>query len=75
MSCCSQPSWFRQLLLVSALGAGALATLLVPPYREIAFEAEDEKPVSSPLSAEGTSHGMTGVDVDLHHLNFVRSMG
>jgi hypothetical protein len=47
----------------------------VPPYREIAFEAEGEKPASNSMPPESTSHGMTGVDVDLHHLNFVRNTG
>ena len=61
------PSWIRQVLLLSALGAGALTTLLVPPYQEVALVPDDEKPVSSSESQSGTN-GMTGVDVDLRHL-------
>jgi hypothetical protein len=63
-------SWFRQVLLLSALGAGALTTLLVPPYQEVALVPDDEKPMSS-LESRGGTNGMTGVD--LRHLNFVRS--
>jgi hypothetical protein len=72
MSRSHQPSWIRQMLLLSALGAGALTTLLVPPYRDVALLPEDEQPAASTASPGGTSQGMSGVDVDLHHLNFVR---
>ena len=64
------PSWIRQVLLLSALGAGALTTLLVPPYQEVALVPDDEKPASSSES-RGGANGMSGVDVDLRHLNFV----
>jgi hypothetical protein len=68
------PSWIRQLLLLSALGAGALTTLLVPPYQEVAMVPDDEQPVSR-SDSHGGSNGMTGVDVDLRHLNHIRNTG
>jgi hypothetical protein len=74
MNCCYEPSWSRKLLLLSALAAGGVATQFVPPYQEIAFLPKEEA-VSAPASPGSTSRGMTGVDVDLHHLNFIRSLG
>jgi hypothetical protein len=60
------------MMVLSALGAGALATLLVPPYREVALVPEDEKPVAAPQSPGNTSHGMTGIEKDTPHRNFRR---
>jgi hypothetical protein len=73
MSHGQQPSWVRHMLLASALGAGALATLLVPPYREVAFAPEDDGPASHAASPDSTHRGVTGVDADVHHRNVVRS--
>jgi hypothetical protein len=75
MNCCHEPSWFRKLLLLSALAAGGVATLFVPPYQEIAFVPDDQEAVATPVSPGRASRGMTGVDVNLHHRKFVRSNG
>jgi len=69
-------SWFRTLLLLSALSAGGLATLFVPPYRELASMPEEAGETASAPSSPGQgSTGVTGIDVDLRHLHMVRSIG
>jgi hypothetical protein len=69
-------SWFRTLLLLSALSAGGVATLLVPPYRELASMPEEPREtVSAPATPGGSPDGMTGIDVDLRHLDFVQRIG
>jgi len=69
-------SRFRSLLLLSALAAGGLATLFVPPYRELASMPEEEtETASAPLTPGASSSGMTGVDVDLRHLRTIQSIG
>jgi hypothetical protein len=72
MNHCHEPTWFRKMLVLSALVAGSVATLFVPPYREVAFIPEDREAVTTPGSS---SRGMTGIDVNLHHRNLVQSNG
>jgi hypothetical protein len=67
-------SWLRTTPLLLALMAGVVATQLVPPYRDIAY-ALKEGAKSSPASPGQNSSGMTGVDVDLRHLQFATSIG
>lgn len=69
-------SWFRSLLLLLALSAGGIATVFVPPYVELASMPEDRSETAfAPVSPGSRSAGMTGIDVDLRHLSFVRSIG
>jgi hypothetical protein len=69
-------SRFRSLLLLTALSAGALTTLFVPPYRELAFMPEDaSETASAPTSPGRNSSDVTGIDVDLRHLRIVGSIG
>jgi hypothetical protein len=69
-------SWYRSLLLLSALLAGGVVTLFVPPYRELASMPEEPSAtVSTPSKPGPDSAGVTGIDVDLRHLSFVRSIG
>jgi hypothetical protein len=75
MNHCHEPSRFRMLLLILALAAGGVATLFVPPYREIAFVPDDREAVTTPVSSGSASRGMTGIDVKMHHRNFVRNNG
>jgi hypothetical protein len=71
-----EKSWVRTGLLLLALAAGGLATLLVPPYRDIAYAADDQEQAMAarPKPGRGSSD-MSGIDVDLRHLKYVASIG
>jgi hypothetical protein len=76
MNGCHKTSWRRLLPLLAAFAAGGLATQLVPPYRELAFAPQKSgKPQAVPSSAGSSSPGMTGIDVDMRHLDYVRGVG
>ena len=69
-------SWSRSLLLLSALSAGGVATLLVPPYRELAsMPQEQSESVSVPATPGASRSGITGIDVDMRYLDIVQSIG
>jgi hypothetical protein len=74
MNRCYEPSWSRTLLLLSALVAGGVATLFVPPYQEVAFMSPEREAVSAPASPGAPSRGMTGIDVNTYVLNLLRSI-
>ena len=67
-------SWARAVPLLLALTAGIVTTRLVPPYRDIAYALQEEKGRASASQSNNFS-GMTGIDVDLRHLQFVQSIG
>jgi hypothetical protein len=67
-------SWRRAVPLMLALTAGIVTTRLVPPYRDIAYALQEEKG-RTPASPGNNFSGMTGIDVDLRHLQFVQSIG
>ena len=75
MNSCHEPSWFRTSLLLLAFAAGGLATLLVPPYQEVAFAPQDKAQAASAHESSNRSPGLTGIDVMLHNLNFIESIG
>jgi hypothetical protein len=63
-------------LVLSALGAGGLATLFVPPYREMARMPDSQPAVSTPATPGGTSHGMTGINnAKFDRDGFIRTSG
>jgi hypothetical protein len=67
-------SWLRAVPLLLALTAGIVTTRLVPPYRDIAWALQEEKGRASASSGSNFS-GMTGIDVDLRHLQFAQRIG
>lgn len=66
-------SLIGQMLLLSALLVGSVATLFVPPYREITAAPDEEKPASVQTMPDNTTGGMTGIDVNRQQLELVRS--
>jgi hypothetical protein len=76
MNRCHEPSWVRKLLVLSALAAGGVATLFVPPYREIAFVPQEEESVLTPAPHGSNSPRMSGgIEAKLRHPKFIRSNG
>jgi hypothetical protein len=67
-------SWVRAVPLLLALSAGMVTTRLVPPYRDIAYALQEENS-RAPASRASNFSGMTGIDVDLRHLQFAQSIG
>jgi hypothetical protein len=62
-------SLLRAVPLLLALLAGIVTTQLMPPYRDIAY-ALKEANNHPPASSGNNFSGMTGIDVDLRHLQF-----
>lgn len=52
-------SWFHTAMLMSALAAGGLTTLLVPPYRELAAVPNDEQEAVSAAASPGAVEGLS----------------
>lgn len=64
----------RAVPLLLALFAGVVTTQLMPPYRDIAYALNEAKK-SAPASPGNNFSGMTGIDVDLRHLQFAGRLG
>ena len=67
-------SWLRAVPLFAALTAGVVTTQLVPPYRDIAYVLKQDEEQASASRGNNFS-GMTGIDVDQHHLQFAGRIG
>jgi hypothetical protein len=67
-------SLLRTVPLLLALSAGIVTTQMMPPYRDIAYALHEAKK-NSPASPGSNISGMTGIDVDLRHLEFVGRLG
>lgn len=66
-------SWFRWSVLLLALVAGGVMTQVVPSFETVASMRE-VKPASASQTTDRTRSGVTGVDVDMRHLNYIRSI-
>jgi hypothetical protein len=64
----------RTVPLLLALLAGVVTTRMMPPYRDIAYALNEAKENASASPGDNVS-GMTGVDVDLRHLQYVGRLG
>jgi hypothetical protein len=67
-------SLLRAVPLLLALFAGGVTTQLMPPYRDIAYALKEAKG-SAAASRGNNFSGMTGIDVDLRHLQFAGRLG
>ena len=67
-------SLLRTAPLLLALLAGVVTTQLMPPYRDIAYALREAKK-SGQANPGNNFSGMTGIDVDLRHLQFAKRLG
>jgi hypothetical protein len=64
----------RTVPLLLALLAGVVTTRMMPPYRDIAYALNEAKK-HAPASPGNNFSGMTGIDVDLRHLQSAGRIG
>ena len=68
-------SLFRTTVLLVALAAGGAMTQVVPSFDQVAATRDAaQKPAATSAAHESRSSGVTGIDVDMRHLNLVRSI-
>jgi hypothetical protein len=68
-------SWFRGTLLLAALAAGFMLTRVVPTYEEMAAVREQSAaPAAERKTHHHTTSGVTGLELNQRHLEFVRSI-
>ncbi len=68
-----ESSWFRNALLLLALAAGGLMTLVVPSYQEMAaIHVQPARPSSATGAGGNTSRHITAVDVGQRQFDFLR---
>jgi hypothetical protein len=70
----SDSALLRTVPLLLALVAGVVTTQLMPPFRDIAY-ALNEARESAAASPGNNFSDMTGIDVDLRHLQFAGRLG
>jgi hypothetical protein len=64
--------WFRHAVLLGALAAGAVLTQIMPTYEEMAaLHKEPVRPSAASRVRDHASTGVTGIEVDVRHLNIV----